>query len=211
VLFAATKCHETNIALIFKHIRQKGHTVILEFIIIFLHNGDYNFFQIMNKNGCPQAACKLKLMTVMSLSNGIKYHLQRCRSNKNWCLYFVILGGNLFIIVTIHTGVGVISWICCNQFHPSLYYNLLANNGNHNTFQKQLFKNCLVSLTNCVGLFHGSYAWNLERIVIVKGSITISLDLAPRPYNQSCGVYHRELNVLNVDDEFLRSFAPSSH
>jgi hypothetical protein len=46
------------------------------------------------------------------------------------------------------------------------------------------------------------YAWNLEGIVIVRGSRKIWLDLAPRPYNQGYDVYHRELNVVNVDVGF---------
>ena len=56
------------------------------------------------------------------------------------------------------------------------------------------------------------YAWNLEGIVIARGSRTTWLDLAPQPYNQGYGAYHREWKVVNVDGSFFRGFiAPSSH
>jgi hypothetical protein len=50
------------------------------------------------------------------------------------------------------------------------------------------------------------YAWNLEGIVIVRGSRNIWLDLAPQSYNQDFDVYHRELKVVNVDVGFLGAF-----
>jgi hypothetical protein len=56
------------------------------------------------------------------------------------------------------------------------------------------------------------YAWNLEGIVIFRGSNNIWLDPASQPYNQGYGVYHRELKVVNVDVGFFRDFfALSSH
>ena len=42
--------------------------------------------------------------------------------------------------------------------------------------------------------------------MIVIGSKNMWLDLAPRPYNQDYDVYHRELNLVNVDVGFSGAF-----
>ena len=55
------------------------------------------------------------------------------------------------------------------------------------------------------------YAWNLEGIVIVRGSRNIWLDLAPWPYNQGYDVYHGELKVVNVDVGFSGAFLHRLH
>jgi hypothetical protein len=50
------------------------------------------------------------------------------------------------------------------------------------------------------------HAWNLERVVIVRGSKNIWFDLAPWPYNQVYDDYHRELKVVNVNVRFSGAF-----
>ena len=78
--------------------------------------------EMVNKMGVHwHPTCRLKLMTVMSRNNGMKYHLQRCRSYKNWWkmgIYFVIPGGNLDFkwwkftqMWVVHHGYVVISFI----------------------------------------------------------------------------------------------------